>query len=48
MWKQCGRLVKEEYEKAGMTPDMLQTGAVIITGETAQKAECQSGVGNVK
>jgi hypothetical protein len=31
------KIVKEEYEKAGMTPDMLQTGAVIITGETARK-----------
>ena len=31
------KIVKEEYEKAGMTPDMLQAGAVIIPGETARK-----------
>ncbi len=31
------KLIQEEYKNAGMTPDMLQTGAVIITGETARK-----------
>lgn len=30
-------IIQEEYKKAGITPDMLQTGAVIITGETARK-----------
>ncbi|WP_300671332.1 ethanolamine ammonia-lyase reactivating factor EutA [Desulfoluna sp.] len=30
-------IVKEEYEKAGVVPDQVQTGAVIITGETARK-----------
>ena len=30
-------IVKAEYEKAGVTPDQVQTGAVIITGETARK-----------
>ncbi len=30
-------MVEEEYRKAGVTRDMLQTGAVIITGETARK-----------
>lgn len=30
-------LVEEEYRKAGVTRDSLQTGAVIITGETARK-----------
>lgn len=30
-------IVKSEYEKAGVTPDQVQTGAVIITGETARK-----------
>lgn len=28
---------KEEYKKAGMTPEMVDTGAVIVTGETAKK-----------
>ncbi|TFH09571.1 MAG: hypothetical protein E4H14_04230, partial [Candidatus Thorarchaeota archaeon] len=28
---------KEEYRKAGITPDMVETGAVIVTGETAKK-----------
>lgn len=31
------KIVKFEYEKAGMKPDDLKTGAVIITGETARK-----------
>ncbi|SCY23773.1 ethanolamine ammonia-lyase reactivating factor EutA [Desulfoluna spongiiphila] len=30
-------IVKHEYEKAGVTPEQVQTGAVIITGETARK-----------
>ncbi|MHA1719161.1 MAG: ethanolamine ammonia-lyase reactivating factor EutA [Promethearchaeota archaeon] len=28
---------KEEYKKAGFTPEMVDTGAVIVTGETAKK-----------
>ncbi|MHA2147095.1 MAG: ethanolamine ammonia-lyase reactivating factor EutA [Candidatus Thorarchaeota archaeon] len=28
---------KEEYKKAGITPDMVETGAVLVTGETAKK-----------
>ena len=28
---------QEEYKKAGMTPEMVDTGAVIVTGETAKK-----------
>jgi ethanolamine utilization protein EutA len=28
---------KEEYKKAGITPEMVDTGAVIVTGETAKK-----------
>jgi ethanolamine utilization protein EutA len=28
---------QDEYKKAGMTPDMINTGAVIVTGETAKK-----------
>ncbi len=31
------RIVAREYEMAGITPDQVQTGAVIITGETARK-----------
>ena len=31
------RIVKEEYEKAGLTRDRVDTGAVIITGETSRK-----------
>ena len=31
------QIVREEYQAAGMTPEMLRTGAVIITGETARK-----------
>lgn len=30
-------IVKHEYEKAGVVPEQVQTGAVIITGETARK-----------
>ena len=30
-------LVKTEYEKAGITPQAVDTGAVIITGETSRK-----------
>lgn len=31
------RIVRQEYKNANITPDMLNTGAVIITGETARK-----------
>ncbi len=31
------KLVTDEYRKAGITPEDLHTGAVIITGETARK-----------
>ena len=31
------RIVREEYQAAGMTPEQMRTGAVIITGETARK-----------
>jgi len=30
-------LVEKEYEKAGITPENVDTGAVIITGETSRK-----------
>ncbi|TFG26208.1 hypothetical protein EU528_14795, partial [Candidatus Thorarchaeota archaeon] len=32
------KFCKEEYQKAGITPKMVETGAVIVTGETAKKA----------
>lgn len=28
---------KDEYKKAGITPEMVETGAVLVTGETAKK-----------
>ncbi len=31
------QIIRNEYQKAGMTPDQVTTGAVIITGETARK-----------
>lgn len=34
-------IVEKEYQAAGVTPEMLQTGAVIITGETARKENAQ-------
>ncbi len=30
-------IVRQEYASAGITPDQVETGAVIITGETAKK-----------
>jgi len=30
-------IIEEEYQAAGITPQQVQTGAVIITGETARK-----------
>jgi len=32
-----GQLLREEYRQAGVAPEQVQTGAVIITGETARK-----------
>ena len=31
------QLIREEYEKAGITPRQVDTGAVIVTGETSRK-----------
>ena len=31
------QLVQQEYRSAGITPDMVDTGAIIITGETSRK-----------
>ena len=35
-------IIEREYRKAGMKPEDLQTGAVIITGETARKQNANS------
>ncbi len=35
--KQVRQLIEEEYHKAGVKPSEVDTGAVIITGETARK-----------
>lgn len=35
-------LVEEEYEKAGINPQQVDTGAVIITGETSRKENAQT------
>ena len=35
--EQVAHIISMEYENAGMTPDMLGSGAVIITGESAKK-----------
>jgi len=32
---------KEEYRKAGITPDMVESGAVVVTGETAKKQNAE-------
>ena len=36
------KIVEKEYEKAGITPDTVDTGAVIITGETSRKENAES------
>jgi ethanolamine utilization protein EutA len=36
-----GRLIAEQYAQAGIMPSELKTGAVIITGETANKKNAQ-------
>jgi ethanolamine utilization protein EutA len=42
--KAVEELVTEEYRKAGIGPNDIQTGAVIITGETATKQNAQEMV----
>ena len=36
------KIVETEYQVAGLTPDMIDTGAVIITGETAKKENAKA------
>ena len=40
-------IIESEYEKAGITPDELDTGAVIITGETARKENAREVLNNL-
>ena len=35
-------LIRSEYEKAGITPEQVDTGAVIITGETSRKENARA------
>ncbi|MEA3544018.1 MAG: ethanolamine ammonia-lyase reactivating factor EutA [Thermodesulfobacteriota bacterium] len=35
-------LIEQEYRSAGMTPEQVQTGAIIITGEAARKQNAES------
>lgn len=37
-------IIREEYKKAGITPDDLATGAVIITGESSRKKNAKQVV----
>ena len=43
--EQVAYIISMEYENAGMTPDMLGSGAVIITGESAKKNKRPYGDG---
>ncbi|MDO0825831.1 ethanolamine ammonia-lyase reactivating factor EutA [Desulfosporosinus nitroreducens] len=36
------QIVESEYQAAGLTPEMIDTGAVIITGETAKKENAKA------
>ena len=36
------QLIREEYEKAGITPRQVDTGAVIVTGETSRKENART------
>ena len=36
------RLLEEEYRRAGITPEMIDTGAVIVTGETSRKENART------
>lgn len=40
-------IVKAEYQAAGIKPEDLKTGAVIITGETARKANANTVLGGL-
>lgn len=36
------RLLEEEYRRAGIIPEMIDTGAVIVTGETSRKENART------
>jgi len=40
-------IVEQEYRNAGIKPEDVQTGAVIITGDTARKSNAQSVLQNI-
>lgn len=42
-----GRLIEQEYRNAGITPGQVDTGAVIITGETSRKENAREVLGNL-
>ena len=35
-------MIREDYEAAGIVPEQIRLGAVIITGETARKANARA------
>ncbi len=41
------KFFEEEYEKAGISTEMVDTGAVIVTGETAKKQNAEEIVGRL-
>lgn len=41
------KIIESEYKKAGITPRELDTGAVIITGETARKENAREVLNNL-
>ena len=36
------KLLEEEYRSAGISPEMIDTGAVIVTGETSRKENART------
>ena len=40
--EKLGRMVRREYENAGITRESVDTGAIIITGETSRKENAQA------
>ena len=40
-------IIKEQYKKAGVTPDELKCGAVIVTGESASRENASEVISSV-
>ena len=40
--EKLGQMIRKEYEKAGITRDCVDTGAIIITGETSRKENARA------